>query len=477
MQVNWIGAGRRDADNTQAEPSRLLNMFREALDSKYVLKGVLGTDNFAQLSGVFMRAMEEVGGEIYAANGGKLYCIKSDAFVSEIGDVTSTADTTISSNNGKVTVASGDDLFVFNGTTRTTPATGAFSAIGSVDFIGQRTILTEKGGRRIQWSGVADAETFDALDFATAEQRDDNIIRGVTINGQYYLFKSKSIERWALTGTSNFIAYLPGSLVDIGLKAFGLYTKVPNGGFFIGTDNIAYMLAGGAMQPVSVRAVETSLATQSPDRCFYHEQEGHKFCVVRFTDRPAWVYDISMNEWHERAEGLDFGPWSAVASVSAYGDFYVGTASGAIRKLTASNYDATQPLLRRAISANLKNGGEFFSLDSVELWGTYGQSSVASSVDFALDAGDGTALDVDDEGLLVGAFSTPNEGAQVVLRLSKDRGETFGKARVKSLGELGEYNRVVRFRALGTVRNACLELTVSDPAELAFESAAEVMVS
>lgn len=477
MQVEWVGAGRRDEDNSQADPSRLLNMYRENLGGKPVLKGVPGTESFCELGGVFMRAMAEIGGEIYAANGGYLYRI--DALGNEYltGEVISSADTTISSNNGKVTVAAGGDLFVFDGTTRTVPDTGSFTDIGSVSFIGQRTIVTERNGRRVQWSDVADPDTYDGLDFATAEQRDDVILRGAAIGGQYWVFKAASIEQWYLTGTDNFIAYRPGSLVDIGLKSFGLFCAVPNGGFMVGSDNIAYIISGGSMQPVSIRAVETELADGTADRCYYYEAEGHKFCVIRFSDRPAWVYDISMNEWHERAEGVDYGAWSATDAVKAFGDYYIGTSFGSVRKLTKESYDTDQPLFRRAVSANLRNGGDFFSLDDVEFLGTIGQERVQIDVSGTLDAGTDLGLDAGDgNGLLVTGV-IGYRGADIVLRLSKDRGETFGIEREKSLGELGEYDRVLKYRAFGVMRNACLEVTVSDPVNVSFDAIAEVSIS
>lgn len=481
MNLEWIGAGRRDADNSQADPSRLLNFHRENLNGKAVVKGVLGQTSFASLGGVFLRAMERVGSYIYVANGGSLSQVDSSGTITVLGSVDSDADTTISSNNGKITVAAAGDLFVFDGATRTTPDTGAFNNVGSVTNIGQRTVVTERGGRRISWSDVVDPDTFDGLNFATAEQRDDAIIRGVAIGGQYWIFKEASIEQWYLTGSAEsaeFLAYRPGTLIEFGLKSFGLYTDVPNGGFFVGSDNIAYLVSGGSLQPVSVRGVETAISGGTADRCFYYEDEGHKFCVVRFTDRPAWVYDMSMNEWHERAEGVDFDAWSAVAAVSAFGSFYVGTSMGEIRKLERSSYDATQPLFRRATSANQRNGGEYFTIDSVELLGTIGQVSVTSEYIALLESLEGAGLEVSgDAALSFIHYAEPYRGADIAVRMSKDRGETYGTERVRSMGDLGEYDQRVTLRSLGVFRNAVMEITVSDPVDITFDAQADVEFS
>lgn len=474
--MEWIGAGRRDGGNEQADSARLVNFYRENLNGKAVLKAVPGMVPFSALDGPFMQAMLEIGGDIYAAVGGKLYCVKSSGAITLLGSVNSGAITTISSNNGKVTVSADGQLFVFDGDVRTTPATGAFSDVGSVSFLGQRTVITERGGRRVQWSNLVDPSIFDADDFATAEQRDDNIIRGEAIGAAYWIFKEESIEIWYPTGAETFIAYQ--DMIEVGLKGFGLYCPLPDGGFFIGTDNVAYLISAGGRKIVSTRGVEHSIAKEKPETCFYYEVNGHKFCVLRFSDRPAWVYDVSMDEWHERAQGVEMGPWSAVAAVKAFGGFIVGSVVGNLFKLADVSTDDNRPFVRRAVSSSLIMKGEYFSLDALEFWGSIGQSRVVRPVEALLSEDDRDIL-IDDTGtaLLLAVESEPFDGARIALRVSRDRGMTFGKYRVRSLGTLGDYGRVVKFRALGLCRSAVVEVTVTDDAPVTLDAQAEVAIS
>lgn len=480
--VEWIGAARQDDDNGQADPARLVNCYRERLGDKYVIKSVLGMSDFVTLDGVFMREMAEVGGQIYAAHSGRVFRVLEDGTVADMAGIENAADTTISGNNGAVTIAAGGTYtHIASDGTVTTPATGAISSIGSVAFLGQRTILTEKGGARIQWSDVADATAFDGLDFATAESRDDDLIRGAAINGQFWAFGGRSIERWYLTGSgesSEFIAPIGGSTVDIGLKEFGLLAEFPNGAFFVGSDGITYIVSGGQMKPVSSRGVETSISASDPQRCFYYTDEGHKFCVLQFKDRPAWVYDISSDEWHERAEGYELQNWSAVASAQAYGRNYVGTEMGKVYRMERTNRDADGPLVRRAVSRTLEMEGRQFIIRKMQVSPRTGRAAVTQDAFGVLAVDETSLLDAGGESALIVSYDEQvARDAQIAFRFSRDRGETWGKEKRRSLGAVGKYGKLVRLHALGSFYRATVEMTLAEAAEIPIESTAFVELS
>ena len=84
-QVEFVGQSSQDPDNTGANPSRLLNLYREAIGgrSQRVLKSVLGMAPFADIDGVFLQAMHEVRGAIYIVLGGGLYKVTENATVTK----------------------------------------------------------------------------------------------------------------------------------------------------------------------------------------------------------------------------------------------------------------------------------------------------------------------------------------------------------------------------------------------------------
>ena len=73
MEVQFVGQSARDRDNIAAAPSRLVNCYAEpTAEGERVLKSVLGMEPKAQMTGVFVRALETVAGQLYAVCDGRL---------------------------------------------------------------------------------------------------------------------------------------------------------------------------------------------------------------------------------------------------------------------------------------------------------------------------------------------------------------------------------------------------------------------
>jgi hypothetical protein len=454
-QLEFVTKSTRDADFVAATTERLLNLYPEPLPegspARFQIKSVLGMQGFTQLAGAFVRAFAQVAASdlserLFGLSSGRLVEIAQDGSLTDRGAIPDDPISSISGNNGDVTIVGGGRYFVWDGATLTEPTAGAFSDIGSVTFLGGYTILTELGGRQFLWSALADAGTLPGLNFATAEARDDAIIQAQAINGNLWIFKSSSIEIWAATGQANENAFsqIPGTTIDTGLRSFGLVTNIPNGAFFVGNDGKAYLAAGAQISPASNPAVETAIQQGEPTDCFYYEDEGHSLCVIRFDDRPAWVLDLATNMWHERASMT--GPWTATGSARAWGFWAVAGIGGDVSRLARTNADNTLPLIRRATSRTLYIEGERFRVMMAEFLGRMGRSSLGRP-------------------------------ASVVMRVSRDGGLTWGNERTASMGAPGQYDQRVVYRNLGIARRLTVELTISDPADLTLLSSANVVVA
>lgn len=436
--IEFVGQSRADTDNPTAETSRLVNLYREKTEAGYILKSVPGTVAFTDLSRVFLRDMATVDGQLWVVCGETLMEISGDGTAFTRGPVLD-GEATICGNNGSVCVSAGGEYYVYDGAGLNTPGGGAFDAVGSVVTVAQQTVMTELGGRRFQWTAVADPLTINGLDYATAEGRDDNLVRAMGINGNLWLFKETCIELW-YPDASGFLP-MAGGLIETGLKAFGLVVKIDGGAFFVGDDNIVYLTGGGQPTPVSIPAVETDIRYGQPTRCFCYEDEGHKFCAIRFQSRPAWVYDISTGEWHNRAYGVDGDPWPVVSAVNVYGGWKVGTDLGAILTLARVNTDAGAPMRRVATSRTLEVAGTL------------------ALMEFVANAGQ---------------FSAE---PHLMVRLSKDRGRTWGPEKQIGVGSQGNYTRHTRLRAQGWAQWWTAEVAYSDAADVLLRAEAEVVLT
>lgn len=482
MQVEFVGFSAQDGDNKAANTSRLVNCYRtraNGSETQWSLQSVLGRLTYEILDAVFIRAFDYINGQFYVITGGTAYGLSevnstytnltaadgtiitdnddNPIFVAgsevpvltDYGSVTDSAETSIAGNNGDLAIAAGGTYYVITGGAVTTPATGNFSSIGSVDYLAGYTIYTQKDGRKWGWSDVLDATSLPALNFATAEANDDDCLRVFAIRGNAWLFKERSIEIWYPTGQSGADAFLrlSGGVISTGLRSYNLITRITDGVFFIGDDDTAYLATGNGLTPVSTNtsAVSYSIVYENPRECFYYEDEDHKFCVITFEDRPAWVFDMVTQEWHERDES-DTTYWTATHSTQGAYGWYSAHTGGEIALMSRVNRDSYKPLTRRAVSKVLYLEGKRFRIPLFELFGSVGTSD----------------LDRD---------------AQCWIRTSRDRGQTWGQEKWRSVGALGEYDKRMVWRSLGQFRQANVELGWSDPAEISFNAIARLEVA
>jgi len=410
------------------------------------LRSVLGEEAFADTEVSLIRAVGFVGNTIYVAANGGLYSIDSGGSDTLLGAIADSADTTISGNGGKVTIAAGGSYYVWDGSTLSSPSGGILTSIGAVEYIEQYTILLEKDGRRFEWTDPADPETRNALYYTTADGRNDKALRAVADQRYLYIMKERSIEIWYNTGVSGSGAFvrLAGGVIDQGLKSYKLVTRFDQGLFFIGDDGVAYILAGGQLQPVSTPPVNVDIEASAPVNVGYYEDRGHKFCVIRFSDRAAWVYDLTTLLWHRRATGQD--AWDTYEIIAAWGDYYAFKNDGNVYRMVRSDADVSGALTRRMVSKPLYMGGNKFSVAEFELLARIGRSDLSRD-------------------------------AKAMLRVSWDGGNTWSQETERSLGDLGDYSARAVWRRLGRGVQFAVEVKVTDAADITLYSDANVRLA
>lgn len=455
MKIEFAAPGFQDATNVSADTSRMINCYRQPLSTggKTIVPvpgmvfGVEFVDSgYATWDTGGVRSLLVFESIAYAVAAGHLWEFDEDLNLTELGAVDHTEFVTMSGNNGNVCVVSNGRYFVWDGATISEPAAGAFSSFGSVDFLGQCTLLTERSGRRVQWSNPADPTTLDGLNFATTESGDDDNVRGMVFGSEYWIFKRRSIERWYQDAQGAFTA-LPGATIEKGLKGFRLVCKGDIGGFFIATDNNCYMVnQGGAMAKVSIPAVSQAVTDSEPQNVIYFQDRGNEFYAITFQGRPAWVFNATSQEWFERAEGED-DAWGVQSSCKAYGDEIVGRTTNSLFRLGSGGADATNvsdygldyaeiPLIRRIISGNLAFDGNSGRIKSFTV-----------------------------------PMRTGFHDVTAMLYTSKDRGNTWSDPKVKTFST-GDYEPQMQWRALGQFRNFCVELRMTDNAFVTVDSQA-----
>jgi hypothetical protein len=471
-RVSFVDQSAQDQDNIAANPARLLNLYpvpladAENARTVYALKSVLGQAQKDNIGNFPIRAMGRGNEKNWLVGNGRLYEVSALGIVTDRGAVADDVNTTIAGNQSLVTIVSGNNYYTWNGTTIAQPTTKTFTNVGSHCYIGGFTVITEKNGKRFQWSAIGNAGSLNALDFASADKVDDNILRAVEFRGNLLLFCQTSTEIWSLDpdAPTNARRFFYSDITNTGLKDFNLFVRFDDALFFVGNDNRAYLFGQGV---VSNTSVETSLAQNTPTHCFYYEDEGNKFCVIRFSDRPAWVFDITTGLWHERAEGGGFIRWRATCSVRNGSKWLAGNTSGQVMEFDRTNEDINGPLFRRAVSRSVYLGDRKFQIAKLELLARVGDHNLNTLEEQALSVGDGLALQLaTDEALLLATIPADERDAWVEMYESGDGGRTWKGPKTRSMGRLNDFEQRMIWRARGQYQQYTVRFDISEPADI-----------
>ncbi|WP_180155241.1 packaged DNA stabilization protein [Acinetobacter sp. YH12045] len=341
------------------------------------------------------------------------------------------------------------EILVDDGSTE--DGNGFFGA-STVTFLDARFIWTVPNTGQIQWSGLLTHET-DALSYATAESRSDNLIRVIANNGMLWLIGEKTTEVWISTGDKDapFVrqsgAYMPtGCIAKDSIVEFGsslIWLSQTDFG-----ANQVVMTQGYQTVRISNHALESALARYESTEDAYawsYQREGHAFYVISFpTDRKTWCYDASTQMWHERSwyntDNSNHEHHRAYCHCYFKGQHLVGDREFPyIYKLDAdAETDNGAVIIRERTTPCVSPQGSRLIFDEVELICQVGQDN--------------------------------NTKPTVMLDWSDDRGKTWSNDRIteiaNDIGAIGEYEKRVIFRRLGQSFGRVFRVRMTDAGRL-----------
>lgn len=380
---------------------------------------------------------------IYTVHNQAVYKVTQTGAATRLGIIPGTDIVQMSRNQATVPQISihctSGEYYIENDVVKTVTDADLPTTVVSQDHIGGYTVYG-LSDRRFFISSLNACQTIDGLDFATAEQSPDPLMR-VKADGDLFIFKRKQIEEWRVTGNADFPIEPIGSPIKHGLLATQAVTQHDNTLLFVGDDCVVYRITGtGSVQRVSDHGIERAIAndpSQSSITMSSHTLEGHAFAVLSGSNFTR-VYDAATAVWHSRESYNQNGSWRARFPVRAWGKTIVGdTLSGSLYYLDKSSFvEGTDPLV----------------------WGVDTQTFHAFPNGAVMDA-----LHID---IATGNALTTGQGSAPILMLSwsTDGGMTFKGNRQLSLGGYGERARVTT-RMLGRfgVKGVTFRLRISDP--------------
>lgn len=311
----------------------------------------------------------------------------------------------------------------------------------SVATLGEFTLLGYEDGR-VFYSEQGETANYDALDFFTAEQSPDKLVRLLVTGGDLFIMSARTIENWDLAGASLDEPFVFRRLIQRGLLARDSVVEADGTFYWVADDKTHCVLAGYAAKRISNHETERLIradTSASDILSFAWSEDGHSFIALKGTDWTR-VYDSVTGEPHSRkSNGLDV--WRVEFVFQAWGMNIAGDQeSGNTYYFDPDIYTEDGATLiykiRTPTMHIFPNGG---IVDRI-------------TIDFL--AGQGVTL-----------ATASGFDPLLMLRYSDDGGNTWSNARQLKMGKQGNTGTRIRTNRLGRFRDKgrVWELAVSDP--------------
>ena len=420
----------------------------------YGTPGCIEFTNFG--SGPGRGGFTAANGRAFGVSGSQVYELNSDGStpISRGTLDQSQGYLTFAENGIQLAVCDGVSLYILTYATNVFQkvVTAGLPSAGTVTFVGGYFIVNEILSGRFRTSGVYDGLTWDPLDFATAESSPDNLLRVINISGQLWLYGSRTTEIWGQNGS----AFFPFSRVngaDMAVGAIGGFAvdEVDNTAIWVGRDKqgsgIIYRASGFTPQRISNEAIELRLqSAPSPDtlKCFSYQEQGHSFFIITGGGmETAIVYDITTQQFHERAYLNEFGNYElplAIDCIFAFGKHLTfDRDSNKVHEQSLNYYsDNGEELVRDRVFTHLADENKRVQYANLTI---------------GFEAGTGNQVE-------------PGRDPKATLFVSNDGGRTWSGGRSVSIGKVGEYMARAIWRRLGQSRIRTFRVRVSDPVKV-----------
>ncbi len=306
-----------------------------------------------------------------------------------------------------------------------------------------------------------DTTSWNSLDQSNAEYAPDDLLAIHDISGNILMLGSGTLEVWTYTGNINFvIGPIPGMTYDFGIAAKDSFAKATDSGFFLARDK------GGGLQAVMITRGTQAKAIGEPDVIGEWSRyskasdatglavniEGHPLYIINFpTAKATWVYDATISA------GSAWSKWESYDEFAASrGRFFAEHALFFNDKQYFTSYE-DGGLYEVSTSHKSDNGDPIImTADAPELMGKYGENRRHNYVRLYMETGHGLS-DEDAQG----------HNPKIRLGYSDDHGHTWIWRQWTSFGKIGEYDKEVKFRSLGSSKHRKYRVQVSDPVECA----------
>lgn len=424
--------------------------------SPYILESFAGLKLFSTQTGGVDRGLFVHKEVLYKVTGTTFYLIEEDGTHVAKGTVEGAERCIIDGLQDTVLIVTAGRVYKYNVVTDTfTDETSApnFESPNSVTVLNSQAIY-DGDGDRFAVSDVGDGTSINALNYAQAESKADDLVRPYAFNQRVYMLGKRTVEIWwnSGTGTPPF-ARVEGGIRQVGLSALHCVGNSDEFMYFLGTDNQVYAMSGSQLQVVSQQPLtrEISKYTKTSDAFGWcTKYQGQWMFIMTFPSASkTWVYPEG-GEWFELSDDAMGNRWIGNSYAFAYRKHFVADyQNGNLYELDDDTYTNNGNEIIRMRDTGVIHGG---------LIGQDGKEITMGKFELYLQTG---------VGLLSGQGSDP----KIMLSYSDDGGQTWSEEQWGYIGKLGDFVIRVTWDAQGSFLNRIIRVSTSDPVYYSIHSA------
>lgn len=384
-----------------------------------------------------IRGMRNVEGSLFVVAGNSLYQLDSGNVAYVRGTIPGVGRVSISHNQitggNEVLIVNGFSGYVYNTVDQTLVQVTDAGYPGAIvaDYVDSYLVQVEPFRRFWFHSDLANALEYNTLDRYEAEASPDRMVTLAVFFREVWVFSERTTEVFVNTGAATgTFQRATGSVIEKGCAGRFAVGKTDSGLFWLGDDGVIYRANGYTPERISTHPIESAIASLDRSSCYtmVWEDEGHSVIYFAFPNGPCFGFDASTGLWHRRqSQGLDgwrIGHLERWNGKYVAGDIY----GGGLFELDWNTYtEAGEPLICERTSGTFADAQNELFYSDLEL---------------VLDTG-----------------SADNHAVQVSY--SDDFGRNFTNWKQRSLGNIGQYAKRVRFFRLGRSRNRIWRIRVS----------------
>lgn len=455
MKMDFLGAAYASRSLPLAAQT-LVNLFYEPAPPGSAEQGMFygspGLKLLTTLGTGPVRGADYASGYGWVVSGSELYRVDSYGVATLVGTVPGSGRVTIVHNDTQLVVMHSEGWHV------ATISDLSYGAVPDAPTTAQGAyqdgyVVFPNTNGTYGWTAIGNAQSIDALDFASAEAQPDPIVSVLSDHRELWLFGDDTTEIAQTSGDADLV-FTRTAMIEYGCAAKYSPAKSDNTVFWLGKNRhgqgIVYRADGYNPARISTHALELAVSTYgdlSEAWGYCYQQEGHTFYVLTFPGHATWAYDASSQRWAQLAYRNtttgDLERHRANAYYFLRGAHIVGDyETGALYELDLDTYtDNGDPIYRERAWSVVETLGKWIRHEGLQLVAEMG----------------------------VGLDGSPPVGTDPMWRLqwSDDGCRNWSNARELRLGASGQYRNRAFARRLGLSRNRVYRIWTSDPVKLA----------